>query len=240
LDSLPKGPRGEGALPDDLTDLLARVTRPGRYVGGEFNLRRKTDGRPRVVLSYPDVYEIGVVNPGLQILYSALNDTTAAVAERAYCPWPDMATLMRARGMPLWTLESYAPVRECDLWGLTLQHELTYTNVLEMLDLAGVPLHGAQRGEGDPIVVAGGPGTANPLPMAPFFDAFFVGEAEGRLGEGGGGCGGGGGPPRPPPPSTSSPAYPACGSRRGPMTASSARCSPVSRAAHRSTSRSCR
>jgi radical SAM family uncharacterized protein len=183
LDSLPKGPRGEGALPDDLTDLLARVTRPGRYVGGEFNLRRKTDGRPRVVLSYPDVYEIGVVNPGLQILYSALNDTTAAVAERAYCPWPDMATLMRARGMPLWTLESYAPVRECDLWGLTLQHELTYTNVLEMLDLAGVPLHGAQRGEGDPIVVAGGPGTANPLPMAPFFDAFFVGEAEGRLGE---------------------------------------------------------
>ena len=133
------------------------------------------------MLSYPDVYEIGIANSGLQILYAGINDATPAAAERAYCPWPDMATLMRARGVPLWSLESGAPVREAALWGFTLQHELTYTNILEMLDLAGVPLHATARGEDDPIVLGGGPGTANPLPLAPFFDAFFVGEAEGRL-----------------------------------------------------------
>ena len=92
------------------------------------------------MLSYPDVYEIGISNPGLQILYSVLNDETPAVAERAYCPWPDMAGLMRAAGERLWTLESMEPVAGCDLWGFTLPHELTYTNVLEMLDLADVPL----------------------------------------------------------------------------------------------------
>jgi radical SAM family uncharacterized protein len=133
------------------------------------------------VLSYPDVYEIGIANTGLQILYAGLNDATPAAAERAYCPWPDMAALMRAHGVPLWSLESGAPVREAALWGFTLQHELTYTNILEMLDLAGVRLHAVERGETDPIVLGGGPGTANPLPLAPFFDAFFVGEAEGRL-----------------------------------------------------------
>ncbi len=167
--------------PQQLTDLLARVARPGRYVGGEFHARHKPAGRPRVVLSYPDVYEIGIANLGLQILYAQINDTSPAAAERAYCPWPDMAALMRARGVPLWSLESGAPVRAADLWGFTLQHELTYTNVLEMLDLAGVPLHAAERGDDDPIVLGGGPGTANPLPLAPFFDAFFVGEAEGRV-----------------------------------------------------------
>ena len=92
-----------------------------------------------------------------------------------------MAALMRARGVPLWSLESGEPVRDAALWGFTLQHELTYTNILEMLDLAAVPLHAAERGEGDPIVLGGGPGSANPLPLTPFFDAFFVGEAEGRL-----------------------------------------------------------
>jgi len=171
----------EGWLPDELGDLLARVTRPGRYVGGEFNLRRKPGASPRIVLSYPDVYEIGISNPALQILYTYLNDATAAAAERAYCPWPDMAELMRRRGVPLWTLESFTPVAGCDLWGITLPHELNYTNVLELLDLAGVPLHAAERGEGDPIVLGGGPGSANPWPLSPFLDAVFVGEVEGRL-----------------------------------------------------------
>ena len=173
----------EDRVPRELDDLLVRVTRPGRYVGGEFHSRHKPGAAPRIVLSYPDVYEIGIANPGLQIIYAAINDGTPAAAERAYCPWPDMAALMRDRGMPLWTLESFAPVRDADLWGFTLQHELTYTNVLEMLDLAGVPLHAAERGEGDPIVAGGGPCTANPLPLEPFFDAFFVGEVEGRVGE---------------------------------------------------------
>jgi radical SAM superfamily enzyme YgiQ (UPF0313 family) len=134
------------------------------------------------VLSYPDVYEIGVSNPALQILYSHLNDATPAFAERAYCPWPDMAGLMRTAAVPLWTLETFAPVGECDLWGFTLPHELCYTNVLEMLDLAGVPLHAAERDGEDPIVLGGGPAVANPWPLAPFFDAFFIGEVEDQLG----------------------------------------------------------
>jgi radical SAM family uncharacterized protein len=134
------------------------------------------------VLSYPDVYEIGVSNPALQILYSQINDATPASAERAYCPWPDMAGAMRAAGVPLWTLETFAPVSSCDLWGFTLPHELCYANVLEMLDLAGVPLHAAERDGEDPIVLGGGPAVANPWPLAPFFDAFFVGEVEDHLG----------------------------------------------------------
>ena len=173
----------EGWAPDEVARLLARVTRPGRYTGGEFNLRLKPGASPRIVLSYPDVYEIGISNPGLQILYAHLNDATPAAAERAYCPWPDMAALMRAHDVPLWTLETMEPVAGCDLWGFTLPHELTYTNVLEMLDLAGVPLHAAERGEGHPIVLGGGPAVADPWPLAPFFDAFFIGEVEHRLDE---------------------------------------------------------
>ena len=167
--------------PGEIARLLARVTRPGRYAGGEFNTRVKAGARPRIVLSYPDVYEIGVSNPALQILYSHLNDATPASAERAYCPWPDMADLMRASDVPLWTLETFSPVAECDLWGFTLPHELSYANVLEMLDLAGVPLHAAERDGEDPIVLGGGPAVANPWPVAPFFDAFFVGEVEDHL-----------------------------------------------------------
>jgi radical SAM family uncharacterized protein len=169
-------------VPDEIARLLARVTRPGRYAGGEFNTRAKPGARPRIVLSYPDVYEIGISNPALQILYSQLNDATPAAAERAYCPWPDMAGVMRGAGVPLWTLETFAPVSSCDLWGFTLPHELCHTNVLEMLDLAGVPLHAGERGEDDPIVLGGGPAVADPWPLAQFFDAFFVGEAEDQLG----------------------------------------------------------
>ncbi|HET6495638.1 MAG TPA: radical SAM protein [Thermoleophilia bacterium] len=134
------------------------------------------------MLSYPDVYEIGISNPALQILYTYLNDATPAAAERAYCPWPDMAAEMRSSGVTLWTLETMSPVAECDLWGFTLPHELAFTNVLEMLDLAGVPLHAAERVDADPIVLGGGPAVANPWPVAAFFDAFFVGEVEHRLG----------------------------------------------------------
>ena len=150
-------------------------------MGGEFNARVKPGATPRIVLSYPDVYEIGVSNPALQILYARLNDTTPAWAERAYCPWPDLADRMRDSVVRLWTLESFAPVRACDLWGFTLPHELCYTNVLEMLDLAGVPLHAVERAGEDPVVLGGGPAVANPWPLAPFFDAFFVGEAEEHL-----------------------------------------------------------
>lgn len=127
------------------------------------------------------MYEIGISNPALQILYAHLNDATPASAERAYCPWPDMAGLMRKAGVPLWTLETMSQVAACDLWGFTLPHELTFTNVLEMLDLAGVPVRATERGEGHPIVLGGGPAVADPWPVAAFFDAFFVGEVEHRL-----------------------------------------------------------
>jgi len=175
--------RGRAELEERLTPLLDRVKRPGRYVGGEFNVRRKPETAPLVVLSYPDVYEIGISNPALQLLYAAVDEMTGAAAERAYCPWPDMASLMREQGLPLWALESGRPVREASLWGITLPHELTYTNVLEMIDLAGLPLRAGARDEGDPIVVGGGPAVAAPGPLVPFLDAFFVGEAEGRLTE---------------------------------------------------------
>ncbi len=134
-----------------------------------------------MVLSYPDVYEVGISNLGLQILYTHINDQTQIDAERAYCPWPDMADLMRQAHVPLWTLESGREVRAASIWGFTLPHELTFTNVLEMLDLAGVPLHAAERGPDDPVVLGGGPAVAAPLPLAPFFDAFFIGEAEAHI-----------------------------------------------------------
>ncbi|MDX6519611.1 MAG: hypothetical protein QOF08_216 [Gaiellales bacterium] len=157
---------------------LERVQKPSRYIGGEANQVTKPAATRLVALCYPDAYEIGISNQALQILYAQVNRRETFAAERAYCPWPDMADTMRADGIPLFTLESWRPVREADLLGITLQAELTYSNVLEVLDLAGIPLHAEQRGEGDPIVMAGGPSASNPAPLAPFFDAFFMGESE--------------------------------------------------------------
>jgi radical SAM family uncharacterized protein len=158
--------------------ILPGVQKPSRYIGGEPNQVVKPTATTRVVWSYPDAYEIGISNQALQILYTMVNERTAAAAERTYCPWPDMADAMRAQKVPLFTLETWRPVREAQLWGITLQHELTYTNVLEMLDLAGMPLHAAERTEDDPIVMGGGPCASNPEPVAPFFDGFLIGEAE--------------------------------------------------------------
>jgi radical SAM superfamily enzyme YgiQ (UPF0313 family) len=168
------------SLEQTIESILPGVQKPSRYIGGESNQVLKDPGTAtaRIVWSYPDAYEIGISNQALQILYSMVNERTGAWAERAYCPWPDMADAMRREGVPLFSLESWRPVRDCDLWGMTLQHELCYTNVLEMLDLAGVPLHAADRGEGDPIVIGGGPCASNPEPLAPFFDCFLIGEGE--------------------------------------------------------------
>ena len=166
-------------LIETIEALLPGVQKPSRYIGGEPNqVTKGENATARVVWSYPDAYEIGISNQALQILYTMVNERTGAWAERAYCPWPDMADAMRAAGVPLFSLESWRPVRDCDLWGITLQHELCYTNVLEMLDLAGVPLHAADRGEGDPIVIGGGTCASNPEPLAPFFDCFLIGEGE--------------------------------------------------------------
>jgi radical SAM superfamily enzyme YgiQ (UPF0313 family) len=169
---------GKALLEDRIEAVLETVQKPSRYIGGEANQVRKPQATALVALCYPDAYEIGISNQALQILYQQINRRESIAAERVYCPWPDMADAMRRQGLPLFTLESWRPVREADLLGITLQAELTYSNVLEVLDLAGIPLRAADRGEDDPIVVAGGPSASNPAPLAPFFDAVFMGESE--------------------------------------------------------------
>jgi radical SAM superfamily enzyme YgiQ (UPF0313 family) len=161
-----------------IESVLGEVQKPSRYIGGEVNEIVKGTATARIALCYPDAYEIGISNQALQILYALVNERSRAAAERVYTPWPDMADAMRREGIPLFTLESWTPVRDLDVLGLTLQAELTYSNVLETLDLAGIPLRAGDRREGDPIVLAGGPSASNPEPLAPFVDAFFMGEAE--------------------------------------------------------------
>src|SRR5262245_74388 len=165
-------------LEQKIEAVLETVQKPSRYIGGEANQVRKPAATRLVALCYPDAYEIGISNQALQILYTQVNARESFAAERVYCPWPDMADAMRAERIPLFTLESWRPAREADLLGITLQAELTYSNVLEVLDLAGIPLRAAERGGSDPIVLAGGPSASNPAPLAPFFDAFFMGESE--------------------------------------------------------------
>src|SRR3954451_898099 len=165
-------------LDQKIEAVLETVQKPSRYIGGEANQVRKPHATRLVALCYPDAYEIGISNQALQILYAQVNAREAFAAERVYCPWPDMADAMRAECIPLFTLETWRPVREVDMLGITLQAELTSSNVLELLDLAGVPIRAAERGPSDPIVIAGGPSASNPAPMAPFFDAFFMGESE--------------------------------------------------------------
>jgi radical SAM family uncharacterized protein/radical SAM-linked protein len=161
-----------------LDALLARVEKPSRYIGGEIGARRKESAELRIALAFPDAYEIGMSHHGYQVLYAALNDLPWCAAERVYAPWPDMEAELRARGLPLFTLETQTPLARCDAIGVTLQYELCATGVLQILDLARVPLRAADRGEDAPLVLAGGPVAANPEPWAPFFDALFIGDAD--------------------------------------------------------------
>jgi radical SAM family uncharacterized protein len=165
----------------NIDPLLPRVSKPGRYTGGEWNSVTPDweSASARFVLAYPDAYDIGMSNMGLGILYDILNRRAGALCERAFAPWPDMEAEMRATGTPLWSLETRRPLREFDIVGFTLQYEMTYTNVLNMLDLAGIPVRSEGRGEEDPFVIAGGSGCFNPEPLAPFIDAFVLGEGEG-------------------------------------------------------------
>lgn len=160
--------------------ILANVERPARYLGGEKNAVRKDPAGVEVsiALLFPDLYEIGMSHLGGQILYSIINRLDWAAAERAYAVWPDMQRQMRHHGIPLYALESFRPVRQFDVVGFSLQYELLCTNVLAMLDLAGIPLESAERERDDPIVIAGGPGAATPEPMADFIDLFFAGDGE--------------------------------------------------------------
>jgi radical SAM family uncharacterized protein/radical SAM-linked protein len=162
-----------------------KVQKPGRYLGGEHGARLKdwASVEARVCLAFPDVYDIGMSHLGFKILYKVLNDDPRTLAERAYAPWIDMEAELRARGLPLVTCESARPLSDFDVVGFSLQFELTYTNVLTMLDLGGIPLRTEARGEGDPLVVAGGPTATHPEPLAPFVDAIVIGDGEERTTE---------------------------------------------------------
>jgi radical SAM superfamily enzyme YgiQ (UPF0313 family) len=161
------------------------VQKPARYLGGEFGARHKDwDAvEARICLAFPDVYDIGMSHLGFKILYKVCNDDARTLAERAYTPWVDMEAQLRTRGLPLVSCESARPLREFDVVGFSLQFELTYTNVLTMLELGGIPLRGDARGEDDPLVLAGGPSATHPEPIAPFVDAVVIGDGEERLTE---------------------------------------------------------
>ena len=165
--------------------ILPTVSKPARYIGGEQGSVYPEHGPGKVawLLLYPDTYEIGLPNQGLQILYEILNERPDAVAERAYAPWVDMEAAMRAAGVPLFSVEQHLPAAAFDVLAFNLSAELVYTNVLNLLDLAGLPLHAADRGGDDALVVAGGHCVFNPEPLADFVDAFVLGDGEEVVGE---------------------------------------------------------
>ncbi|RBQ13865.1 TIGR03960 family B12-binding radical SAM protein [Spongiactinospora rosea] len=163
-----------------LEPLLPKVQKPIQYVGGELNSTVKDwdDAQVRWALMYPDAYEVGLPNQGVQILYEILNELPGTLAERTYAVWPDLEALMRAEGLPQFTVDAHRPVRAFDVLGVSFATELGYTNLLTALDLAGIPLHAAERGEDDPIVLAGGHAAFNPEPIAAFVDAAVLGDGE--------------------------------------------------------------
>jgi radical SAM family uncharacterized protein len=166
-------------------DVLPKVDKPARYTGGEWNIILKDWDKAdlRFVVLYPDTYELGMSNLAIQILYDLINRRDDALCERAFCPWVDMEAQMRRHDVPLYGLESRHPLNEFDVVGFSLGYEQTYTNVLTVLDLGRIPLLAAERGDADPIVVAGGNCVFNPEPMADFFDCYLIGEAEEALQE---------------------------------------------------------
>src|SRR5215471_1989039 len=166
-----------------LTPLLPLVEKPGRYVGIERNVVRKdlASSRATLALAFPDTYEIGMSHTGLRILYEIVNRRPEFACERTYAPWVDLEAKMRKSRIPLFTVESFALAADFDVLGFSLQAEVNYSNILNMLDLAGIPVWQSERRDADPIVLGGGPCTANPEPIADFFDAFLVGDAEEAL-----------------------------------------------------------
>lgn len=162
---------------------LHQVRQPSRYVGQEFGSCVNRSADSSIALVFPDVYEVGMSHLGTQILYSILSSRPDVRVERAFSPWPDLEAELRSRRLPLISLETWSPLRGFDVLGFSLQHELCYTNVLAALDLSGIPMMSADRGDDDPIILAGGPCASHAEPVAPFFDAMFVGEAEGAIGD---------------------------------------------------------
>ncbi len=166
-----------------LNDILKRVNKPGRYIGGETNSVRKTHSADKisVALAYPDAYEIGMSYLGLKILYHLLNERDDVVCERVFAPWPDMEKELLDSGRRLFSLESKTDINKFDILGFSLSYELTYTNVLSMLHLSGITIRASERRDEEPIIIAGGAGSYNPEPMSEFIDAFLIGDAEDAL-----------------------------------------------------------
>src|SRR5262245_12466936 len=164
----------------DLEPLLPQVSKPIQYVGGELGAVVKDwdEATVRWALMYPDAYEVGLPNQGVQILYEILNEQPGVLAERTYAVWPDLEKLMREHGVPQFTVDAHRPVKAFDVFGLSFATELGYTNMLTALDLAGIPLASADRSEDDPIVLAGGHAAFNPEPIADFIDAAVLGDGE--------------------------------------------------------------
>ena len=167
-----------------MTELLHRilptVQKPARYTGGEFNEIKKdlSETRVRVAFCFPDTYEIGMSNLGMRILYGVMNEMDGVWCERVFTPWGDMESAMREHNLPLWALESQTPVKEFDLIAFTIGYEMCYSNIVNMLSLAGVPLHANERKGLKNIVFAGGVCAYNPEPLADFVDFFSLGEGE--------------------------------------------------------------
>ena len=165
--------------------ILKSVSKPGRYAGGEYGqiIKDPTAVKARFAFCFPDTYEIGMSNLGMRLLYGSLNQHEDIWCERVFDPWADMQEKMREHNLPLTALESGDPLSAFDFIGFTLQYEMSYTNVLNMLSLAKLPLRTCDRGENDPIIVGGGPCAYNPEPIADFFDLFNIGEGEDMLPE---------------------------------------------------------
>lgn len=163
-----------------IESLLYQVEKPARYIGEEMNMCKKeiTPDLVRYGFAFPDVYEVGMSHLGMHILYQLKNSQEDLYCERIFAPWPDMEALMRANQVPLHTLETFTPVKDLDFLGFTLQYELSYTNILNMLDLGGIPLLSKDRTDADPLILAGGPCAYNPEPLADFVDLFIIGEGE--------------------------------------------------------------
>ena len=161
-------------------EILMQVEKPARYIGNEVNsvIKDKAKIAVRFAMCFPDVYEIGMSHLGIQILYSMLNDWEDVWCERVYSPWVDLDRIMREKSIPLFGLESQEPVRDMDFLGITIQYEMCYTNILQILELSQIPLSAKDRGDDMPIVIGGGPCAYNPEPIADFFDLFYIGEGE--------------------------------------------------------------
>ncbi len=167
----------------EVEKILKRVQRPSRYIGGEWNLPPIdfTKGKVRMAMAFPDLYEVGMSHLGLRILYEVVNTTGKYTMERVMAPGPDLERILREEGRPLFTLETKEPLNNFDVVGFSIQYELSATNILNMLDLGGIPLHGSDRNHRHPIILGGGPCVYNPEPFSPFFDVFLIGEGEEAL-----------------------------------------------------------